>query len=193
MKPKIALLVAAAALLAAVLTSAGLAGRSSGSPSKPYGAYGSASSMAAAKARSRGATVGVQSSKLGRILVDGRGRALYVFEKDKHGKSSCNGACAIAWPPLIVSGKPRAKSGVRKSLLGTTTRKDGRWQVTYNRHPLYTFVQDTKKGQTNGEGVDAFGAEWYLVSPAGAKVEKNVAKDSSGDDPAPGGYGGYGP
>jgi predicted lipoprotein with Yx(FWY)xxD motif len=169
MKAKITLVIAVAAAVAAALIPAGLAGPSKGSL----------------------ATVGVQRTKLGRILVDGRGHTLYLFEKDKRGKSSCNGACATAWPPLIASGKPRAKSGVKASLLGRTKRKDGRWQVTYNRHPLYTFVQDTKTGQTNGEGVDAFGAEWDAVSPAGAKVEKNDTMSSSGDDPAPGGYGGY--
>jgi predicted lipoprotein with Yx(FWY)xxD motif len=167
MKLKIALIGAVAAL-AAALVSAGVAAPSSGA-----------------------ATVRVWQSKLGRILVDGRGRSLYLFEKDKGGRSACNGPCAAAWLPLIASGKPRTGAGVKASLLGRTKRKDGRWQVTYNRHPLYTFVQDTKKGQTNGEGVDAFGSEWYLVSPSGAKVE-NDAMSSSGDDPAPGGYGGYG-
>jgi predicted lipoprotein with Yx(FWY)xxD motif len=179
MKPKIALIGAAAALAAAVLIPAGLAGSSKGSR----------------------ASVGVSQSRLGRILVDGRGRALYLFEKDKRGQSSCNGACAIAWPPLIAYGTPRAKPGVKASWLGRTRRKDGRWQVTYRRHPLYTFVKDTKKGQTNGEGVNAFGAQWDLVSPAGAKVENNDAMSPSGEDPAPGGgyndpapgggYGGY--
>src|SRR6266511_3414587 len=179
MKPKIAVLIAAAALIAAVLIPAGLAGRSSGNPPDPYGAYGSASSMPGAKAGSHAASVGSARSKLGRILVDGRGRSLYLFAKDKRGKSSCNGACATFWPPLIASGKPRAKLGAKASLLGTTKRKDGRLQVTYNRHPLYTFVQDTKKGQTNGEEVNAFGAQWYLISPAGAKVEKDDAASRS--------------
>jgi predicted lipoprotein with Yx(FWY)xxD motif len=169
-KPKIAVIGAVAALAAALVIPAGLAGVSKGSQS----------------------SVGVAQSKLGRILVDGRGHALYLFEKDKNGRSSCNGDCAIAWPPLIASGSPSAKSGVTASWLGRTKRKDGRWQVTYNRHPLYTFFKDTKKGQTNGEGVDAFGSEWYLVSPAGAKVEKDDAMSSSANDAAPGGYRGYG-
>jgi predicted lipoprotein with Yx(FWY)xxD motif len=126
----------------------------------------------AGPAKGGSATVGVQRTSLGRILVDGRGHTLYLFEKDKRGASSCTGACATAWPPLIASGKPHVTSGAKASWLGRTKRKDGRWQVTYNGHPLYTFVQDTKKGQTNGEGVDAYGAEWYALSPAGVKVEK---------------------
>jgi predicted lipoprotein with Yx(FWY)xxD motif len=138
---------------------------------------------------SPGAKIGVASSGLGRIIVDGRGRTLYLFEKDKHGKSACAGQCAAFWPPLIASGKPLATAGAKASLLGTTKRADGRLQVTYNHHPLYRFVKDTKKGQTNGEEVDAFGAEWYALSPAGAKIEKNDAKSGSGAGPAAGGYG----
>ncbi len=142
-----------------------------------------------------GVKVATASSGLGRILVDGSGRTLYLFEKDKHGKSACAGKCATAWPPLIASGKPLAKGGAKASLLGTTKRGDGRLQVTYNHHPLYRFVKDTRKGQTYGEAIDAFGAEWYAVSPAGAKVEMHGAASGGGGDPAPsdgGGYGGYG-
>jgi predicted lipoprotein with Yx(FWY)xxD motif len=118
----------------------------------------------------KGAVVGTGASSLGQILVDSRGRTLYLFEKDKHGKSACTGSCATAWPPVLTSGKPSATAGVKASLLGTTRRADGRLQVTYNHHPLYTFVKDTTKGLAKGENVDAFGAEWYAVSAAGAKV-----------------------
>ena len=145
--------------------------------------------IAADHSAARRATVATSGSELGRVLVDGRGRTLYLFQRDKHGKSACTGPCATAWPPLIVSGKPLASAGARASLLGTTKRADGRLQVTYNHHPLYTFVKDTAKGQTNGENLDAFGAEWYAVSSAGAKVEMNAAKRTAGSDPAPAGYG----
>jgi predicted lipoprotein with Yx(FWY)xxD motif len=171
MKPKILTVLFAASLVAAVLIPASVAGQANGGR----------------------ASVGVTRTKLGRILVDGRGRTLYLFEKDKGGRSACSGGCAAEWPPLIASGKPQAAAGARPSLLGRTRRNDGRWQVTYNTHPLYTFVGDSKKAQTNGEGVDAFGAEWYAVSPAGAKVERD---DRGGGDTAPadtyGGYGNYG-
>ena len=152
-------------------------------------AVGLNSALAANHSASARVKVAVASSGLGRVLVDGRGRTLYLFEKDKLGKSACTGQCASFWPPLIASGKPLATAGARASLLGTTKRGDGRLQVTYNHHPLYTFVKDTRKGQTTGEEVNAFGAEWYAVSAAGAKVEKNAATNSSGSDPAPGGYG----
>src|SRR6185436_16079706 len=133
--------------------------------------------------QTKGPVVSTASSKLGRILVDARGRTLYLFEKDKNGKSACVGQCATFWPPLIASGKPLAGTGAKASLLGTTRRADGRLQVTYNHHPLYTFAKDTKKAQTSGQGVDAFGAEWYVVSASGAKVEKHEAA-STGADPA---------
>ena len=121
-------------------------------------------------AATAGPVVSTAKSKLGRILVNAQGRTLYLFERDRKGKSSCTGQCAKFWPPLIAGTKPRAGAGAKASLLGRTKRADGRMQVTYNHHPLYTFAKDTKRGQTNGEGVDAFGAEWYVVSPAGAKI-----------------------
>jgi predicted lipoprotein with Yx(FWY)xxD motif len=123
-------------------------------------------------AQAKGPLVSTASTSLGRVIVDSRGRTLYLFGKDRKGKSSCAGMCATFWPPLIASAKPRAAGGVKASMLGTTKRSDGRLQVTYNHHPLYRFAKDTKKGQTNGEGLNAFGAEWYAISPAGAKVEK---------------------
>ena len=152
-------------------------------------AVGLNSALAANHAAGAGVKVGVANSGLGRVLIDGRGRTLYLFEKDKHGKSSCAGQCAAFWPPLIASGKPLTTAGAKASLLGTTIRADGRLQVTYNHHPLYTFVKDTNKGQTNGEELDAFGAEWYAISSAGSKVEKTDNQSSSSTDyPAPSGY-----
>jgi predicted lipoprotein with Yx(FWY)xxD motif len=148
---------------------------------------GLSSALAANHAANAGVKVSLGSSGLGRVLVDGRGRTLYLFEKDKHGKSACTGQCANLWPPLIASGKTLAAAGGKASLLGTTRRADGRLQVTYNHHPLYTFVKDTRKGQTSGEELDVFGARWYAVSAAGARVETKAATGSG--DPAPGGYG----
>ena len=142
--------------------------------------------VAGGRSTTSGATVAVAKTGLGRVLVDARGRTLYLFEKDRRGRSACAGSCAAAWPPLITSGKPRAAAGVKASLLGITKRADSRLQVTYNHHPLYTFVKDTRKGQTTGENVYAFGAEWYVVSAAGAAIEKTAAPSGGG------GYGGYG-
>jgi predicted lipoprotein with Yx(FWY)xxD motif len=131
--------------------------------------------VGAASAAPAKAKVSLASTALGRILVDGHGRTLYLFANDRHGKSTCTGACAAFWPPLIASGKPVAGSGLRSTLLGTTRRPDGRLQVTYNHHPLYTFAKDVRKGDTNGEELNAYGAEWYALSSAGAKVERGNA------------------
>src|SRR5438445_8462595 len=125
-------------------------------------------------AQTRGPVVSTASTSLGRILVDSRGHTLYLFAKDKNGKSACTGKCATFWPPLIAAGKPQVAGGAKASLLGTTKRGDGRLQVTYNRHPLYTFVKDKQKGQTNGEGLTAFGGQWNAISPAGAKVVRQA-------------------
>jgi predicted lipoprotein with Yx(FWY)xxD motif len=117
---------------------------------------------------------------LGRVLVDSRGRTLYMFGKDRNGKSACAGMCATFWPPVIAKGKPHAVGGTKASLLGTTKRPDGRLQATYKHHPLYAFVKDTKRGQTNGEGVRAFGDVWDAVSPAGVKVVKRSSSPGAG-------------
>jgi predicted lipoprotein with Yx(FWY)xxD motif len=114
--------------------------------------------------------VSTAKTSLGRILVNSRGHTLYLFGKDRNGKSSCSGQCASFWPPLIASGKPTVAGGAKASLIRVIKRADGRRQVTYNHHPLYTFVKDKSKGQTHGEGVSAFGSKWYAVSPSGAKV-----------------------
>jgi predicted lipoprotein with Yx(FWY)xxD motif len=129
-------------------------------------------SIASASSSSAGsrAKVATASSKLGQILVDKRGRTLYLFARDRHGKSSCAGLCAGYWPALTSKGKPVAISGARKALLGTTRRKDGRLQVTYRGHPLYRFSGDTAAGQTSGEGLTDFGGAWWAVSPAGNKI-----------------------
>jgi predicted lipoprotein with Yx(FWY)xxD motif len=118
------------------------------------------------------ATVKTRHGKLGTFLVGTNGRTLYLFEKDKSKKSTCSGACATAWPPLLTTGKPKASGKAKASLLGTTKRSDGTTQVTYNGHPVYYFIQDKKAGDTKGEGVDGFGAEWYVLSTSGKKIEK---------------------
>lgn len=120
---------------------------------------------------SSGASVGLASSKLGKILVDGQSRTLYLWEADTGPVSTCAGACASAWPPLTTEGQPVAGAGVSASKLGTTKRHDGTTEVTYNGHPLYTFSGDSAPGQTAGQGSDGFGAEWYVLSATGNAIE----------------------
>jgi predicted lipoprotein with Yx(FWY)xxD motif len=169
MKRRITVFIAIAAPLAAVLIAAGCGSSASGS-AYSAGPYGSAA-MASARSASGATKVGVASSRFGRIVVDGKGRTLYLFEKDKNRRSACYGQCATYWPPLLTHGKPVARPGVKQSLLGTTRRANGSKQVTYGGHPLYRFSLDTKPGQTKGAGLQDFGAGWDLLSPAGKKIE----------------------
>jgi predicted lipoprotein with Yx(FWY)xxD motif len=116
------------------------------------------------------ATVNVANSGLGQILVDPQGRTLYLFQADTGTTSACSGACATAWPPLRATGQPTVGGGANASLVGTTARSDGNPQVTYNGHPLYSFIQDKKPGDTTGQGLTAFGGGWFVLSPAGNQI-----------------------
>jgi predicted lipoprotein with Yx(FWY)xxD motif len=127
------------------------------------------------------ATVSVASTGLGDILVDAQGKSLYLFEQDTGTKSTCSGACATAWPPLRTSGKPTAGSGAKTSLLGTTPRSDGDPQVTYDGHPLYGYQGDSNAGDTNGQGIDGFGAPWYVLSPSGNEITTSASSAGSGN------------
>jgi predicted lipoprotein with Yx(FWY)xxD motif len=161
-------------LFAAACGSGGGGGGSSETAAPAGGGYGSAPAQSPAPSSAASpAAVDAKKLGLGTILVDGKGMTLYLFQKDKGGKSSCDGACATAWPPLLTTGKAMPGSGVKASLLGTTQRPDGSTQVTYNNRPLYYFVNDKAPGDTAGQNVDAFGAEWYVLSAAkGTKLEK---------------------
>jgi predicted lipoprotein with Yx(FWY)xxD motif len=171
MKRQSALFIAAAALSGAVLVSAALGDNSAASSQQP----------------SKGAGVALGKTTLGKVLVDARGRTLYLFAKDKRGRSACYGACATYWPPLVSTAKPQEGRGVRASLLGLTTRTDGKRQVTYAGHPLYTFSLDTRAGQTSGQGLTDFGGSWNAVAASGRAVKSTASSGGSGSD---GGYGG---
>ena len=131
-----------------------------------------ATAFAVAGTESGRAKLDVRQSALGRILVDAKGITLYDFPPDGRGQSTCYGACAALWPPLLTTGKPIAGPGVRQSLLGTTRRKDGKLEVTYNRHPLYYFVSDRRPGQTTGQGLNQFGGPWWVLAPAGKEIHR---------------------
>jgi predicted lipoprotein with Yx(FWY)xxD motif len=116
------------------------------------------------------ATIAVATTKLGQILVDGKGLTLYLFVADTGTASTCNSSCATVWPPVLTAGAPQAGTGATASLLGTTTRTDGTTEVTYAGHPLYYFVQDKSAGDTTGQGVNSFGALWWVLSPSGTAI-----------------------
>ena len=165
MTRKLTTLIAAAATFAIALVSTACG--STAYSSSGYGAPVAASTATRAAA----ATVGVRHTSLGRVIVDSKGRTLYLFEKDTSRRSACSGQCAQFWPPLLTHGAPVARTGVKQSLLGKIRRGDGTQQVTYAGHPLYLYIGDSKPGQTNGEGSQEFGAGWDVLAPSGKKIE----------------------
>ena len=122
-----------------------------------------------AMAARRGATVKVVDSQFGRVIADRRGEAFYLFDKEKGKRSRCYGECAVAWPPVLTKGKPRAGNGADADLLGTTKRRNGKLQVTYNGHPLY-YYKDDEPGRILCHNVDEFGGLWLVVNPRGNAV-----------------------
>lgn len=116
-------------------------------------------------------TVKAASTSLGTLLTDGQGKTLYLFEKDQPGMSACTGACLGVWPAFTTPGPLEAGPGVSTSMLSTIQRSDRTTEVTYNGHPLYYYVGDSNPGDTNGQRLNQFGAEWYVVSPNGSKID----------------------
>jgi predicted lipoprotein with Yx(FWY)xxD motif len=134
-------------------------------------AESAASGNAASGASStKGAAVEVLKSRYGRMLFDEKGRALYLFTRDRTSTSGCYGDCASAWPPFLTKGKPQARGAVKASLLGTTKRRDGKSQVTYHGHPLYYYEGDREPGQVLCQDVVEFGGTWLVVSPSGRAI-----------------------
>jgi predicted lipoprotein with Yx(FWY)xxD motif len=154
------------------------------------GRYGdSAATAPATTAGGLNATIGAANEGvLGTILIDSKGRTLYLFRSDSGSKSTCLGACASTWPPLRATGKPTVGGRPNASLVGTTTRSDGKPQVTYNGHPLYLYAGDEKAGDTRGQGVTDFGASWYVLSPAGQQVSGQASRSYGSSPGAESGY-----
>ena len=116
-----------------------------------------------------GIHISVRSSQYGRVLKDGSDRAIYLFTHDHSTPSTCYGACATAWPPVLTKGAPAAGSGLNARLLGTTRRREGTLQVTYGGHPLYYYLSD-KPGQILCQNAEEYGGTWLVVSPRGTAV-----------------------
>jgi predicted lipoprotein with Yx(FWY)xxD motif len=114
-------------------------------------------------------SVRVAQTKLGRILVTGEGRTLYLYMKDRGTKSACSRRCMQVWPPATVSGAPVAGPGVAAAKLTTTKGTENGRQLVYNGHPLYTLSADVRPGQINGEG---FLGTWFVVSAQGKRIGK---------------------
>jgi predicted lipoprotein with Yx(FWY)xxD motif len=150
--------------LAAALLAAACGG------SSPSTAASSPSPSAVASPAATGTSIAVATSKLGQILVDGKGMTVYLFVADTGTASTCYTSCAAIWPPVLTTGAPQAGAGADATLLGTTTRTDGKIEVTYAGHPLYYFVQDKAAGDVTGQGVNGFGGLWWVMSATGAAI-----------------------
>ncbi|MBV9292683.1 MAG: hypothetical protein JO222_09555, partial [Frankiales bacterium] len=122
-----------------------------------------AASGHAGRAQATGTTIATRSTKLGLIVVGARHRTVYLFTRDPKNVSKCGKTCRADWPPVKTSGQPQAGAGIKQRKLGVTPKH----QVTYYGHPLYYFADDSKAGQTNGQGLKEFGGRWWVVSPGG--------------------------
>jgi predicted lipoprotein with Yx(FWY)xxD motif len=175
MRRPVALMVVGVAAVALVAAGCGSSSNNSSSNSKT-----------STQVASKSGTLSLASTSLGKVLVGPNGRTLYLFEKDTGTKSTCSGECAADWPPFTISGKPRAGAGVTAGMLSVTKRSDGKSQVVYAGHPLYYYAADSKAGDTTGQGLDLFGAKWFVVSASGNSVKTSGGSASSGS-----GQGGY--
>jgi predicted lipoprotein with Yx(FWY)xxD motif len=173
----------AVALLAVLGLVAAGCGGSSASKSGVLGAAHSTSSVAVKTRTIKG---------LGVVLVNTKGRTLYVFMKDQHRHVTCTGSCASFWPPLKwkSSAKPKAGGAAKSALLGTDKNPAGGKVVTYNHWPLYTFVNDTAAGQAKGWNQNLNGGKWYVISASGKVVKHKTS--SGGGGTTTGGGGGWG-
>jgi predicted lipoprotein with Yx(FWY)xxD motif len=183
----------AAALLAAVACSSS-ASSSSTTPASTGTPAAAGSSSASASGSASGTVITTAKSSGGDFLTNSSGRAIYLFMADSNNKSACSGACASAWPPVTTTGSPTASGSAMASELSTITRSDGTKQVTYDGHPLYYFAGDTGAGTDRGQGVDGFGAKWWLVAPSGSSITTAVTLSggSGGSAPSPSSSSGYG-
>ena len=174
------------ALSAAVVVAACSSGATSSSAAAPAASPAGGSSSSASA--SGGTVITTAKSSAGTVLATSSGRAVYLWVKDTGDMSNCNGACAGAWPPVTTTGTATASGGATASEIGTITRSDGTKQVTYDGHPLYYFSGDSGPGTANGQGSDAFGAKWWLVTPTGSDVTAGVTSFTAGSSagaPAP--------
>jgi predicted lipoprotein with Yx(FWY)xxD motif len=147
-----------------------------GTPAKSVAATPSSTPAASTPAQSAapssppGDTISVAASRYGKILVDGQGRTLYLFDAERSTTPTCYGACAAAWPPLVVNTSPMAGDGLSQALIATVARSDGSVQVTYNRHALYLYAGDRSPGEIKCQAVVEYGGGWFVVDVLGNKI-----------------------
>jgi predicted lipoprotein with Yx(FWY)xxD motif len=159
-------------------------GSSSSSESESAGAEN-----ASATTGGGGTISGAEVGGLGNVLVDSEGMTVYLYTPDEGTESTCYGECEAAWPPVIAKGKPTAGEGANSSALGTTKRKDGTLQVTYEGHPLYTFGGDQAPGEAHGQEFEGI---WFALDESGSAVEGMPSAEGEESEESGGrSYGGY--
>jgi predicted lipoprotein with Yx(FWY)xxD motif len=180
------------AAAAAIVMLAACGGGSGGGTNTSAPAGGSGSSAAAPASGSNSVIVKVAKTGAGTVLTNAAGFTLYTFQADKGTTSTCYGACAQFWPPVIGTAHMAAGQNINGHF-GTTTRKDGKTQVTYDGHPLYTYAGDTQPGQTAGNGINQDGGIWNVITTSASGAAGTGANSSPSAAPSSGsGGGGYG-
>jgi predicted lipoprotein with Yx(FWY)xxD motif len=167
--------VVATTLAVAGLAVAGCGSSGSSSSGKTeasgYPSSSTSTPKSAAAPTGAGTVVTTEHTSLGTILAAGPKRlTVYLFAADTGKTSTCSEACAQVWPPVTTTGAPKAEGGAVAADLGTITRAEGAKQVTYKGHPLYYYVSDSQAGETTGQGVNSFGAPWWVLSPSGSEI-----------------------
>jgi predicted lipoprotein with Yx(FWY)xxD motif len=127
---------------------------------------------ASAATRASGTHINLHGSQVGKILVNSKGFTIYVFTADTKNHDNCQSKphCTLSWAPVLTKGRPVAGPGVHQSLLGTTKLNNGKLQVTYHGHPLYTYIGDTEKHATTYVNYPQFGGKWRAINAAGKEV-----------------------
>jgi predicted lipoprotein with Yx(FWY)xxD motif len=171
------------------LVIAGCGGGSSSSSSSGTEAGGGETANATSS-EGGGTVSGGEVEGLGSVLVDAEGMTVYLFTPDEGTESTCDGECEAIWPPVVAEGKPTAGEGALSTALGTTKRKDGTMQVTYEGHPLYTFSGDKAAGEANGQEIEGI---WFALDESGNEVkgEATSAGSEESEESSGGRYGGY--
>jgi predicted lipoprotein with Yx(FWY)xxD motif len=172
--------------LAGVTALAAGCGGSSGSGSTSAGA----SSPPAPAATTSGAVVSTAKTPLGTILVDSKGKTIYVFAIDKPGQSKCMATCLAYWPAVTAPAAMTSVSGVTAKL-GVLDRPEGTKQLTVAGYPVYTFAGDSGPGKTTGQGKNLSGGLWWVVSPTGAWIKAMPAAHAPAPSTSSGGGYGY--
>jgi predicted lipoprotein with Yx(FWY)xxD motif len=180
------------ATAAAIVMLAACGGSSGGGTNTSAPAGGSGGSSSSAPAASSSVIVKIKKTGAGNVLTNAAGFTLYTFQADKGSTSTCYGACAQFWPPVIGTAHLAAGQNINGHF-GTTTRKDGKTQVTYDGHPLYTYAGDTQPGQTSGNGINQDGGIWNVITTAaGGGAGAGASSAPSSSPSSGGGGGGYG-